>query len=287
MNRGFGYYFKKSNDIFKFVFRKQKFSAKVMFLFYNVAALIGRLIFFIRPIFLISDQNLANMFINGHSFSIYKAFYGVKEKYGKIFLTELIQACIYMGVVLALLIPLIAPSIALAINFSYTFVLSIVLYVIFGLLIVAACLIISFNYKFVPFIAAKTKSLDCSDYLHNSHNAFKKNKKTIIAEEFVYTLIIAASSLLGLSPIALSIVRYFYFELNVVIFIVQICILIPVLTLLILPFRFKQQMCLHLMGEELCSINQSIVVKRRASSSIEYEPIFDVPSGIEGVDLNK
>lgn len=280
MNRGFSYYFKKSNDIFSFVFHKQRFSAKLAFWVYAIASFIGKFIFFIRPIFLISDQNVANMCVNGHSFSILKAFQGVSKKYGGLFVAELIIFALCMAVLIGIAFVFAGPVVGfIALDANISIIIGVVAILLSLLCWAAVCL----QFRFVGFLAAKTKDLDCSDYLYNSHAAFKGNAKTIIAKEIVYFLLSGLLPLICIgAPIAL------YLVTQEVVWGILLAIVVPVAFIFLgASFGLKHQICIYLMGEDFCTTNKSVVVKRRASSSVEYEPIFDTPSELDGVDLNK
>lgn len=283
MNRGFSYYFKKSNDIFSFVFHKQKFSAKLAFWVYVVASMIGKCIFFIRPIFLISDQNVANMCVNGHSFSILKAFQGVSKKYGSLFIAELINFSLCMAALIGVALIFAGPILGLLSFDSVAIVISIIA----SLVYVAVLFFIYFQFRFVSFLAAKTRDLDCSDYLYNSHAAFKGNAQTIVAQEVVYFLLADLLPLICVGGVIVLSIATGDKAISILFGILSIVVVPAVFIFLGAPFGLKKQICIYLMGEDFCSTNKSIVVKRRASSAVEYEPIFDTPSELDGVDLNK
>jgi hypothetical protein len=57
--------------------------------------------------------------------------------------------------------------------------------------------------------------------------------------------------------------------------------------LVIAPFIIKQQIFLHLLGSDICSVNRRVVVKRAPSTDIEYEPILDTGSEDEALNIKK
>lgn len=292
MNKGFAYYFKKSNSIYSFVNQKQKFVDKLALWLYVLAAFIGKLIFFIRPIFLISEQNLANMFINGHSFSISKSFQGVKEKYFKLLIVELIQFAIAAAVLISICVALAFPVIVSmkpvqpdAADISF---IGIIFIIVGAILFLVSSIIISLRLGFVSYVASKSKDLDVSDYLFNSNEAAKKSQMTLLGSVFVYYIISTIPLVLTIAlGVGISLSSMPIQILEVLLSLVFAFGIIVVYVLLFAPFMIKHQIFIHLLAQDVCSTNKRIVVKRVASTSLEYEPLFDADASSEGIDIKK
>ena len=287
MNKGFAYYFKKSNNIFSFVMKKQKFSHKLALLLYTIVSTLGKCIFFIRPIFLVSDQNIANMFVHGHSFSISKSFQGVKEKYSKLFIVDMIQFLTYLGILLAIAVAL-SPTIIAGVNTNQTTFYPII-GIILGIAWLLICFVLSLDLNFVSYVASKRNKLDLSDYVFNSKTAVNGNRKTILAQKIVYSLLSVLPFALTLGGLILVIVflaaRSGFTVLTII---VSLCFIAPITLfyyLLSASQIIKQQIFINLLGDDICSLNKRIVVKKVASSEVEYEPILDTSSDEESVEI--
>ena len=294
MNRGFGYYFKKSSDLVSFVFGKQKFKDKFAFLLYVVASTICKLFFLTRPLFLIADQNMANMIVNGHSFSILKAFHGTKERYFKIFFAELVEGTIYFALALVILVPCAFPFFVFS-NVSY----GIVLVIIGAIAWLITCFALSYNYRFVDYVAAKNKELDFSDYLYNSRVSIRGFKGLIFGNDVVSFLLgdlipllfvglaflfgavvfaiiytsfrnVAMSETISLTLVLATIVGFVLYFFNVA-----------------APIKMRQIVFVYLIAQDNCKTSRSIVVKRKSSNRVEYEPLFDEDVKSQALDINK
>ena len=280
MNRGFGYYFKKSNDLFSFVFRKQRASGRFALVLYMIASSIGKLFFFTRPIFLVSDQNMANMVVNGHSFAMLKAFHGTKERYFKMLFAELVEFFIYLAIVTVMVVPF-------AIFFLHynTMTFATIMVSVMGTAALITCFCVSFNYAFVPFVASKNKEIDFSDYLYNSRISVRGLRGMIFGEYIVAYLLgdFFVELVIGIAVIVMYI--------NPIIFMIvgTICIIAAIILYFFVaaPMNFKRIMFIYMLGEDACKTSQSIVVKRRASTKVEYDPLFDTPVKNENLDINK
>ena len=281
MNRGFGYYFKKSKDLFSFVFRKQKGRGRITFIIYMLASAIGKLFLFTRPIFLVSDQNMANMIVNGHSFAMLKAFHGTRERYFKMLFAELVEFFIYFAIVLAMVAPF-------ALFYAHAYLGLIVGSVAVGLMGTAAlitCFVVSFNYAFVPYVASKNKEIDFSDYLYNSRVSVRGNRGMIFGIHVVTFLL---GDFFVLLVMALPFVFMYAAEyISIPVTILSVAGVYLLYIFVAAPMDFRKVLFIYMLGEDTCKVSQSIVVKRRPSTKVEYDPLFDVPVKNEGLDLNK
>ncbi len=281
MNRGFSYYFKKSKDLFSFVFRKQRGRGRMSFIIYMIASAIGKLFLFTRPIFLISDQNMANMVVNGHSFAVLKAFHGTKERYLKMLLAEAVEYAIYFAIIFTM----VAPFALLFANQNFGYIIAPIALSVMGTAALITCFFVSFNYAFVPFVASKNKDIDFSDYLYNSRISVRGLRGMIFGIDIV-------TFLLGdfLVMILMGIPFAFMFADGTIASIVTFVCIAGIFLLyffVAVPMNFKRIMFIYLLGDDACKVSQSIVVKRRPSTKIEYDPLFDVPVKSEGLDINK
>lgn len=281
MNRGFSYYFKKSKDLFSFVFRKQRGRGRTSFVIYMLASAIGKLFLFTRPIFLVSDQNMANMVVNGHSFAILKAFHGTKERYLKMLFAELVEWAIYFAIFFAM----VAPFALFFIN-SYTgLIVGPIAVSVMGLAALITCFFVSFNYAFVPFVASKNKDIDFSDYLYNSRISVRGIRGMIfginIATFFIGDFLVLLA--LGI-PFAFMFAEGF---ISIPVTIVCVAGAYLLYAFVAAPNNFKKVLFMYMLGDDACKVSQSIVVKRRPSTKVEYDPLFDVPVKNEALDINK
>lgn len=294
MNRGFGYYFKKSSDLVSFVFGKQKFKDKFAFLLYVVASTICKLFFLTRPLFLIADQNMANMIVNGHSFSILKAFHGTKERYFKIFFAELVEGTIYFALALVILIPCAFPFLILT-NTAF----GIVFVVLGAIAWLITCFALSYNYRFVDYVAAKNKELDFSDYLYNSRVSIRGFKGLIFGNDLVSFIL---GDLIPLLFVALAflcgtvLLAVIFTTFNNAVIAELVCfVLILLLTFgfvlyyfnVAAPIKMRKIVFVYLIATDNCKTSRSIVVKRKSSNRVEYEPLFDEQVKSQVLDINK
>ena len=283
MNRGFGYYFKKSNDVFSFVIRKQKFSNRLSLLIYTVMSFLGKMFLFTRPIFLIADQNMANMMANGHSFVVLKAFHGIKERYGKMLLESLVEFFIYLAIALVIFLPI---SIFL-IGRPMVDVFYIVIFSIAGVAYFVIAFLVSLNYSFVPFVASINKDLDFSDYLYNSRISMRGCRGQIFLNgllryllgRFWCDIVLVVAFVIGFVDIDNNI--------KFVVFII-LAIAYPVLYFFLVPrAEACKNLFVFLLGDDACRKEGNIVVRRRASTNPEYEPLFEQEFEESSVNLNK
>jgi hypothetical protein len=294
MNRGFGYYFKKSSDLVSFVFGKQKFKDKFAFLLYVVASTICKLFFLTRPLFLIADQNMANMIVNGHSFSILKAFHGTKERYFKIFFAELVEGTIYFALALVILIPCAFPFLILT-NTAF----GIVFVVLGAIAWLITCFALSYNYRFVDYVAAKNKELDFSDYLYNSRVSIRGFKGLIFGNDLVSfilgdlipLLFVALAFLCG--TVLLAVIFTTFNNAMIAELVCFVLILLLALGFVLYyfnvaaPIKMRKIVFIYLIATDNCKTSRSIVVKRKSSNRVEYEPLFDEQVKSQVLDINK
>ena len=140
-------------------------------------------------------------------------------------------------------------------------------------------------YAFVPFVASKNKEIDFSDYLYNSRISVRGLRGMIFGEYIVAYLLgdFFVELVIGIAIIVMYI--------NPIIFMIvgTICIIAAIILYFFVaaPMNFKRIMFIYMLGEDACKTSQSIVVKRRASTKVEYDPLFDTPVKNENLDINK
>ena len=76
----FGFYFRKGYVLAKMAMKGKSLFTKLLLGLYLILSFFGKIIFFLRPIFLIADSNLAMMIVEGHDFELEKLFEGVNSK---------------------------------------------------------------------------------------------------------------------------------------------------------------------------------------------------------------
>lgn len=282
MNRGFSYYSKKSRDLFSFVFRKQRASTRLSFTMYMIASSLGKLLLLTRPIFLVSDQNLANMIVNGHSFAMLKAFHGVRERYFKMLFAEMVKHFVFLSIFFVM----VAPFAFLFLHPDGYIVAPFVVGTM-SLIALICYFVVQFNYTFAPYVASKNKDIDFSDYLYNSRVSVRGLKGMIFGEYLIAFFAGTFPMLLVLAFPIIFAVNGSAIEIFVPVVVVSAIIIAILINFLSAPVHLKKIMFIFVLGEDACKTSQSVVVKRRASSRIEYDPLFDEPVKSEALDLNK
>jgi hypothetical protein len=208
-----------------------------------------------------------------------KAFHGTRERYFKMLFAELVEFFIYFAITAAM----VAPFALLYIPPFFTLVGNIFVSIMSTAALIT-CFFVSFNYAFVPFVASKNKDTDFSDYLYNSRISVRGLRGMLFGEylvtyllgEFWFELLIALPFLFipfGQIP-------------TLVVAIISVIGVFIVYVLLVAPMNFKRILFVYMLGEDACKTSQSIVVKRRASSRVEYDPLFDQPVKNDALDIN-
>lgn len=201
MDRGYSSYVGFAS---KYTFRTLRWHTKqkILILFYTLAAFLGKLFFFTRPVFEFTDISLSDMVSQSNSFYISKTLTGIDGKsYRKLLLFNLIYDLFFLTGLLMIL-ALTAALVGLGISFSTNVQSGIYLGIIFGspLLVVLLLYFIFAAIYFSPSasIVKKNPDIDLSDLFYNCFASFKSSgKATLFLLTFVPTFVDLA--IIGLS----------------------------------------------------------------------------------------
>ena len=161
----FGFYFKKGFVLARRAAKGKSFFTKLLLGLYLILSFFGKMIFFLRPIFLVADNNLAMMIVEGHDFEINKVFEGVnsKKRY-----SSLLLSCFFVdGIAFIATLILVAPfGVWLATGLYNPYMPPIIFLIIFG--VAAAVLTIMLELCYAPkgYVTCKGKDLSCGDVLY-------------------------------------------------------------------------------------------------------------------------
>ena len=258
------------------VFKKLSALDKILLGLYFLGSLIGKLIFFIRPVFLIADQNIGLMISETHDLEISKIFEGVnnKRRYSSLLLSNLFIDIIALGLLVALVVPF-----AIYLPFSYrtgTQVLAISLMSFGGVVTSIVATIVILAYLPQGFVTAKGSNLSAGDVLLLSKHASKGNKGKIFLIYFLNYLIISA-------VLSLVIVMcYFFWRSSTLsnrwifaIVIVVVLLIYSMLELLLFPhIKVRAEVSLYCLYQDAVEAKHIVIAKRNSADKEEYIAVF-------------
>ena len=185
----FGFYFKKGFVLAGRALKGKSFFTKLLLGLYLILSFFGKMIFFLRPIFLIADNNLAMMIVEGHDFEINKIFEGVnaKKRY-----SSLLISCIFVdGLAFIAALILVGPFLGWFFSGLYNpYLPPIIFVIIFGIAAVVFTIMIELCYAPMGFISAKGKDLSGGDVLYLGKEGSVGIKGKIFGVMFVDYLVI-------------------------------------------------------------------------------------------------
>lgn len=265
MNRGYSNYHKKAKDLVSFTLKKRGTSANFMMSLYLLVSFFGKLVVFLRPIFVVSDNNVMTMIEENHNFSFLKAFEGTKKKYLSLLTTYLVidVMCLVPFIVILLPTSLIALPLKSVTNII-VFVLALLICVITDLVIVN---------RFAPtgYLAVNSTDFDTGDYLYNSNVTMKDIKGTVfrafIGEALTallfFVLVIVVAEVFSTAPDG---------------FFILVGFLLVVLVFFIYTLFGKMLITLKMTArfaiKDNALLKKAVVVKRLAGTKVKYEPLF-------------
>ena len=105
----FNFYFKKGFVLAKMALKGKSLFTKLLLGLYLILSFFGKFFLFTRPVFLIADNNLAMMIVEGHDFKIEKIFEGInrKKRYSSVLLSCLFVEGIALAATLLLVVPFV------------------------------------------------------------------------------------------------------------------------------------------------------------------------------------
>ncbi len=275
----FGFYLKKGFTLTGLLFRKLRFMDKLLLALYFIASFFGKLIPFVRPVFLIGDQNIALMLNEGHDVEVTKIFEGVndKKRYTSLVLSSLYIYAVVIGFGLVTVVPFVALALlgqllfhilAMYITFTLLYIIAIVLLV---------CLVIAMYFIYYPvgFVAARGVDLTAGDVMYYAKRASKGNIWKIFVLGLICYLPIYVSLIVILAAIYGSIylsavVNPFFIALTVV-----LALLIPILELFaFIGLKVAYETALYAIFNDSIEVKHLVLARQSPESFDEYVAIF-------------
>lgn len=276
--KNFNFYFKKGLILAKMALKGKSIFTKLLLGLYLILSFIGKLFFFTRPIFLIADNNLAMMIVEGHDFELNKLFEGVntKNRYSSLLLANIFVE----GIALAAAVIFVVPFLVWGLMPNlYNYQVSPFIFVsVFGVaasILLVALLII---YSPMGYIATKGKDLNAGDILFLSKEGSANAKGKILGINLLNYLFILLilGALIGGAIVVANIMRdeYGVVLLAANFIIMGIFIVLIFVDLFLLPI-FKMAILISQYALFFDNVQaKHIVVATKGSSSNEYVPIF-------------
>ena len=200
----FGFYFKKGLVLAGRATKGKSFFTKLLLGLYLILSFFGKIIFFLRPIFLIADNNLAMMIVEGHDFEFDKVLEGVNSK--KRYSSLLLSCILVDGLALFATILLVGPfGIWYVTQLWNPYLPPYIFMIIFGIAAVVFTTMLQLCYAPMGFVVCKGKDLSAGDVMYLAKEGSVGAKGKAFGIIFVEMLVIGlvAAFFIGL-PILLG-----------------------------------------------------------------------------------
>ena len=185
----FSFYFKKGFVLAGRAMKGKSFFTKLLLGLYLILSFFGKMIFFLRPIFLIADNNLAMMIVEGHDFEINKVLEGVNAK--KRYSSLLLSGIFVDGIAFISTLLLVGPfGVWYATGLWNPYMNPLIFVIVFGVAALVLTLILELCYAPMGFVACKGKDLSCGDVLYLGKEGSVGIKGKIFGVCFVNYLIV-------------------------------------------------------------------------------------------------
>ena len=185
----FSFYFKKGFVLAGRAMKGKSFFTKLLLGLYLILSFFGKMIFFLRPIFLIADNNLAMMIVEGHDFEINKVLEGVNAK--KRYSSLLLSGIFVDGIAFISTLLLVGPfGVWYATGLWNPYMNPLIFVIVFGVAALVLTLILELCYAPMGFVACKGKDLSCGDVLYLGKEGSVGIKGKIFGVCFVNYLVI-------------------------------------------------------------------------------------------------
>ena len=185
----FGFYLKKGFVLAGRAMKGKSFFTKLLLGLYLILSFFGKMIFFLRPIFLIGDNNLAMMIVEGHDFEINKVFEGVNAK--KRYSSLLLSGIFVDGLALIATLLLVGPfGVWYGTGLWNPYMPPIIFVIIFGVAALVLTIILELCYAPMGFVTCKGKDLSCGDVLYLGKEGSVGIKGKIFGVCFINYLVI-------------------------------------------------------------------------------------------------
>lgn len=187
--RNFSFYFKKGFALTKVALKGKSFFSRLLLGFYLLVSFFGKLFFFLRPIFLIADNNLAAMVVEGHDFEMTKIFEGinVRRRYSSLLLSSLFIEAIVIGAAVAMVLPFYIWQVT---NLYSPYLNPLIFIIAMGVVVLALAIALAIMFAPQGYVAAKGKDLNAGDILFLSKEGSKAIKGKIIGLYLLHHLFI-------------------------------------------------------------------------------------------------
>ena len=189
--KNFSFYYKKGMVLAKMAMKGKSLFTKMLLGLYLILSTFGKLFLFLRPIFIIADNNLAMMIVEGHDFEINKLFEGINRK--KRYSSVLLSTLFIEGIVLVSAVLLLLPYVIWAL-YPTLYNLKVSPYIflsVFSFGVAALSLALGLVYSPLGFVACKGKDLSVGDMLFLSKEGSKSVKGKVVGLEIIHNLIIS------------------------------------------------------------------------------------------------
>ena len=274
--RNFSFYFKKGFALTKVALKGKSFFNKLLLGFYLLVSFYGKLIFFLRPIFLIADNNLAAMVVEGHDFEITKIFEGinVRRRYSSLLLSTLFVDAIVLGAAIAMVVPFYVWQ---ATNLYSPNLKPLIFIIAMGAAVLALVVVLAIMFAPQGYVTARGKDLNAGDILFLSKEGSKGIKGKIVGLNLLHHLfILLAEAVLIVGAYVFLLIASNNLEMVVLFTAITAILLIAlaVVEILVLPiFRLSLLNSLYSLYYDSVEVKH-IVVASKGGDEEEYEPLF-------------
>ena len=273
----FSFYLKKGFVLAGRAGKGKSFFNKLLLGLYLILSFFGKMIFFLRPLFLIADNNLAMMIVEGHDFEFNKILEGANSK--KRYSSLLLSCILVDGLALIAALVLVGPfGIWYVSTLWNPYMPPLIFIIVFGIAAAVLTFIIQLCYAPMGFVAGKGKDLSAGDVLYLAKEGGAGVKGKVFGVLFVNYLVIALfiGVLLGL-PFFLG-SMFFDDEGYVAIFvnIIDIFLFLAfiVLDVFVLSF-FRLSIKISLFSIFFDNVEaKHVIIAKRGNGKDEFVPLF-------------
>lgn len=278
----FGFYFKKGFVLTSMAMKGKGFFTKLLLGLYLILSFFGKLIFFLRPIFLIADNNLAMMVVEGHDVEIDKIFEGInsKKRY-----SSLLLSCIFVdGLSLVAAAIMVGPFLAWELTSVSGFPLyntnlpPYIFIIIFGVVALVLTFVLQLMYCPMGFVTCKGKDLSCGDVLYLAKQGSASVKGKIIGISLInYLFILIFLAIFLVPPFVLA--QLFFDDMGeVAIFVNFTGIVLFIIFMLFDVFvlsTFRMSMKISLYSVFFDNVEaKHVIIARKGNLKDSFVPLF-------------
>ena len=273
----FGFYFKKGLVLAGRATKGKSFFVKLLLGLYLILSFFGKMIFFLRPVFLIADNNLAMMIVEGHDFEINKVFEGVNSK--KRYSSLLLSGIFVDGIALIATLILVGPfGVWFATGLYNPYLPPLIFVIIFGVAAGVLTIMLELCYAPMGFVTCKGKDLSCGDVLYLAKEGSVGVKGKIFGICFVnYLVIVIFFAVLFGIPLALGLTMYDEEDyVSIIVNFVAIIFFIGFVFLdvfVLSTFRLSAKISLYSLYYDSVEAKH-VIIARRGNVKDQFVPLF-------------